>query len=78
MHVHVLPLLLPRRRRGHIQHSTNIPDRQMKVLQGEEHLLMEMALMKNKNPTIFWDMEDGDDIDPFVKPSGTLTFEDVL
>ena len=39
---------------------------------------MEMALMKNKNPTIFGDMEDGDDIDPFVKPSGTLTFEDVL
>ena len=44
----------------------------------KQKLLMEMAVMKKKNPTIFGDMEDGDDIDPFAKPSGTLTFENLL
>ena len=41
----------------------------------KQKLLMEMAVMKKKNPTIFRDMEDGD---PFAKPSGTLTFENLL
>ena len=99
------PVPLPKDTSKKRKHYSTVPDRQVKVLQGEEHvqklkidnlqlmkskllievdvanlqrqkLRMEMAVIKKRNPDIFGDMEDGDD--PFGKPSGTLTFEDVL